>query len=120
MKRGLLVSVVIAVALSSGALLAVGAPAGAQSTTTAGGEPIKVAYIYPDLAKLKGTGFVVDVGDPEAQANAFVGALNSRRHQRAQGRPEDLQLRRSRPTSSPCNTPFGRPPGRWAVVVFRR
>ena len=78
MKRGQLVSVVIAVALSSSALLAAGAPAGAQSTTTAGGEPIKVAYIYPDLAKLKGTGFVVDVGDPEAQANAFADALNAR------------------------------------------
>ena len=59
-------------------MLAAGAPAGAESTTTVGGEPIKVAYIYPDLAKLKGTGFVVDVGDPEAQANAFADALNAR------------------------------------------
>ncbi len=78
MKRGLLISVAIAVALSSSVLLAVGPPAGAQSTTTAGGEPIKVAYIYADLTKLKGTGFVVDFGDPEAQVTAFVDDLNAR------------------------------------------
>ena len=68
-------------------MLAVGAPAGAQSTTTAGGEPIKVAYIYADLSKLKGTGFVVDFGDPEAQVTAFVDDTErGGRHQRTQGR----------------------------------
>jgi ABC-type branched-subunit amino acid transport system substrate-binding protein len=89
MKRGVLVSVVIAVVLSTGALLAAGTPAGAQSsTTTAGGEPIKVAFIYPDLSKLQGSGFVVDVGDPEAQANAFVDALNDKGG--INGRPVEL------------------------------
>ena len=65
MKRGLLISAVLAVALSTSVSSTVGAPAGAQSTTTADGEPIKVVDIYADLTKLKGTGFVVDFGDPE-------------------------------------------------------
>ena len=78
MKRGALVSIVIAIVLSTGGLLLAGAPAGAQSSTTGGGAPIKVGYIYPDLSKLKGSGFVVDIGDSAKQAQAFVDAINAK------------------------------------------
>lgn len=83
--------VVAGIAIVVAAMLGVGAPAGAQSgSTPAEAEPIKVAFLYPDLSKLKGTGFVIEAGDTAAQAKAYVDALNAR--DGINGRPVELSL----------------------------
>ena len=87
MKRVVTAGIAIVVA----AMLGVGAPAGAQSEPTRDdAEPIKVAFVYPDLSQLKGTGFVIDAGDTAAQAEAYVDALNDRGG--INGRPIELSL----------------------------